>query len=241
MTRPRIFIYALAASVAASFLALPLSLPAAESALTLRGRVDVSGLDLGPGPFTVKALQPQKRSAELGKAATNSSGDFELTVDDGTLALYGVLLEATSASNAAVVLQAAVLRSAEAESSITINASSTMEAAILGWRVKSHGADLDALRPLVLFDWLRPVSETKTKERLKRAGTWLVKWAVAAAGPASQSSAALLAEALGDVRQIGKRLTQLRVAPAGVKQLEETAKKDAEVAYLLLMPYFLEL
>lgn len=240
MTRPRIFIYALAASVAASFLAFPLLLPAAESALTLRGRVDVSGLDLGPGLFTVKALQPQKRS-ELGKAATNSSGDFELTVDEGTLALYGVLLEATSASGAAVVLQAAVLRSAEAESSITINASSTMEAAILGWRVKSHGADLESLRPLVLFDWLRPVSDAKTRERLKRAGTWLVKWAVAAAGPASQSSAALLAEALGDVRQIGKRLTALKVAPAAVNQLEEAAKKDTEVAYLLMMPYFLEL
>jgi hypothetical protein len=87
MPRLKIFIYALSAFVAASSLAIPLSLPAAESALTLRGRVDVAGLDLGPGLFTVKALQPQKRSAELGKAATNSNGDFELTVDEGTLAI----------------------------------------------------------------------------------------------------------------------------------------------------------
>ena len=100
---------------------------------------------------------------------------------------------------------------------------------------------MESLRPFVLFDWLRPVSDAKTRDGLKRAETLLAKWAVAAAGPASQTTSAVLLAALGDVRQMEKRLTALRVAPNAIKQLQETAKKDPEVAYILMMPYFLEL
>jgi hypothetical protein len=214
--------------------------PAAENSLTLKGRVDPAGLDVPAGPFVVRALRAQNRSIELGKANTDGGGNFQLTVAAEAVAVYGVVLEARSVSAPTVVLEAAVLRAREAGAPIAIDSSSTIETAMLNWRVQARGKDLEALRPLVLFGWLRPITDAKTRDGLKRAGTLLAKWAVAAA-PASQSSAAVLAAALGDVRQMDKRLAALGVAPAAIAQLQATAKKDAEVAYVLTMPYFLEL
>jgi hypothetical protein len=213
----------------------------AENTVTLKGRVDVAGLDVPAGSFTVRALRPQKPIIEIAKTSTGNNGDFQLAVPEDAIALYGVTLEATASNNSALVLETAILRMREATSPIVINVSSTIETALLNWRVQTHGNDLESLRPFVLFDWLRPVSDPKTRDGLKRAEILLAKWAVSAAGSASQTSAAVLLAALGDVRQMEKRLTALRVAPNAINQLQETAKKDPEVAYILLMPYFLEL
>jgi hypothetical protein len=189
----------------------------------------------------VRALRAQNRSIELGKAATDGGGSFQLTVAAETVAVYGLVLEARSASTPALVLETVVLRAREATAPIVINLSSTIETALLNWRVQTRGKDLASLRPFVLFDWLRPVSESKTRDGLRHAGTVLVKWAVAAAGPASQTSAGVLLAALGDTREMEPRLAALRVAPAAISQLQALAKKDPEVAYILMMPYFLEL
>jgi hypothetical protein len=215
--------------------------PAAENSVTLKGRVDPAGLEVSPGQFVVRALRAQNRSIELGKAATDGGGSFQLTVAAETVAVYGLVLEARSASTPALVLETVVLRAREATAPIVINLSSTIETALLNWRVQTRGKDLASLRPFVLFDWLRPVSESKTRDGLRRAGAVLVKWAVAAAGPASQTSAGALLAALGDTREMEPRLAALRVAPAAIGQLQALAKKDPEVAYILMMPYFLEL
>src|SRR5258708_4703850 len=163
MTGSRNLAFICAVSLAALFFLgqAPLS---AEKAVTLSGRIEAAGLDLPAGPFTVRALRPQKRDVELAKTTTDAGGSFQLAVDGEALALYGVVLEAASAGNPAVVLQAAVLRQREAESPVSINATTTLEAAVLGWRVKTHGNDQELLRPLVLFDWLRPISDAKTRE-----------------------------------------------------------------------------
>jgi hypothetical protein len=236
----RTLAYLFAVSVGAFSLA-PLPLPAAENTVTLKGRVDLAGLDIPAGSFTVRALRPQKPSIEIAKTSTGNNGDFQLAVPEETIALYGVVLEAAATNNPAVALEANVLRMREATSPIVINLSSTIETALLNWRVQTHGNDLESLRPFVLFEWLKPVSDPKTRDGLKRAETLIVKWAVTAAGPASSNTAAVLPAAMGDVRQMEKRLTALRVAPDAIKQLQETAKKDPEVAYILMMPYFLEL
>jgi hypothetical protein len=213
----------------------------AATTVTRKGRVDLAGLDVPQSQFTVRALRPQKRDVELGKTTTDGSGNFQLAVNEEALALYGVVVEVRSASTPALVLETAVLRAREAAAPAVINVSSTVEAALLNWRVQTRGKDLASLRPFVLFDWLRPVSESKTRDGLRRAGAVLVKWAVAAAGPASQTSAGVLLGALGDTREMEPRLAALRVAPAAISQLQALAKKDPEVAYILMMPYFLEL
>jgi hypothetical protein len=240
MTRLRTFAYALAVSLAAFSFVSPSSLPAAETTVTLAGRVDLAGLDVAPGQFTVRALQPQKRSVELGKAATNAAGDFQLSVDGEALALYGVILEASSGANRALVLESAILRARDAASPVTINFSSTVESAVLNWKIAAHGADLDAIRPGLLATWLRPLTDQKTRNGLKRAENMLAKWALAAT-PQSKTHSAVLRAAVGDIRLMTKRLTDLGVAAAAISELEQTARKDAEVAYILMMPYFLDL
>jgi hypothetical protein len=229
----------LAFVLGAPFLASVPCLSAAEKTITIAGRVDVSGLDAAAGAFTVRALQPQKRSVELGKAATNSAGDFQLSVDGEALALYGVILEASSGANRALVLESAILRARDAASPVVVDSSSTVEAAVLDWKIRAHGADLDAIRPGQLTSWLRPLTEPKTRSGLKRAQTALAKWAIAATPPSTLS--AVLRAAVGDIRLIAKRLKDLGVAPAAIAEIEQTARKDAEVAYLLMMPYFLDL
>ena len=88
---------------------------------------------------------------------------------------------------------------------------------------------------------MSPLLTPKTKTGLKRAETVLAKWAQGAAATAQRTTAAVLQAAVGDFKQIGKRLGALGVAPQAVAQIEELARKDAEVAYILMMPYFLEL
>src|SRR5580765_2275553 len=87
---------------------------AAERTVTITGRVDVSGLDKASGSFTVRALQPQKRNVELARSTTDGAGNFQLSIDGEALALYGVVLEASSTGNRALVLEAAVLRARDA-------------------------------------------------------------------------------------------------------------------------------
>jgi hypothetical protein len=222
------------------FLAAPPYPSAAEKTVTLRGRVDVAGLDIPPGPFTVKALQPQQRAVELGKTTTNNSGDFELAVDEEALALYGVVLEAASAGKRSVVLEAVLLRSRDAGQPIAIGPSSTLETAILSWKIQANDNDFDATRPGALSNWLRPISEPKTRDRLKRAYTAVAKWAAAAA-TGSQTTATVLRAAVGDIRFLAKRLGDLGVSAGAVAELTELARKDPEVAYVLMMPYFLDL
>ncbi len=220
------------------FSADPLS--AAEKTVTLRGRVDVAGLEVPAGTFTVRALQPQKRSNELGKADSDASGNFQLTVDEEALALYGVVLEAASAGKRSVVLEAVLLRQREAGQPIAIGVSSMLETAILSWKVQANDNDFEVLRPGALSNWLRPISEPKTRDRLKRAYTAVAKWAAAAA-TGSQTTATVLRAAVGDIRFMAKRLGDLGVSAGAVAELTELARKDPEVAYVLMMPYFLDL
>jgi hypothetical protein len=219
------------------------SVVAAEKAatITLRGRVDVAGLDVAAGPFTVRAVRPQTRTVELGKTTTGNNGEFQLTVDQDAVGLYGVTLEAASANNPALVLEAALLRSQDAASPLVINLSSTVETAILNWRIQSHAKDPAFNRPYRLFEWLRPLSDPKARDELKRAQALLAKWALAAAAPASRTTATVLQAAVGDLRLLRKQLSDLRVSPDAIAQVEEMARKDAEVAYILMMPYFLDL
>jgi hypothetical protein len=230
-----------AVSVGAFSLAPHPSLLAAEKTVTLKGRVDVAGLDVPAGPFTVRAVRPQTRTVELGKTTTGNNGEFQLTVDEEAVSLYGVVLEATGANNSALVLETALLHSREATSPAVINLSSTVETAILNWRIQSHAKDPDSNRPFRLLEWLRPLSEPKARDGLKRAQTLLAKWALAAAGPASQTTAGVLQAAVGDLRLLRKRLSDRHVPPDAIAQVEEMARKDTEVAYILMMPYFLDL
>jgi hypothetical protein len=212
----------------------------AEKTLTLRGRVDVAGLEVPSGGFTVRALQPQKRSNELGKTDSDGSGNFQLTVDEEALALYGVVLEAASAGKRSVVLEAVLLRTRDAGQPIAISLSSMLETAILSWKIQANDNDFDAIRPGTLANWLKPISEPKTRDRLKRAYTVVAKWAVAAA-TGSQTTASVLRAAVGDIRFMAKRLGDLGVSAGAVAELTELARKDPEVAYVLMMPYFLDL
>jgi len=225
---------------AAVFLASSSHSPAAERDVSIAGRVDASALGGGGGRFTVRALRPQKRDVEVARASTDGNGNFQIAVNEEALSLYGVVLEATSSDNSAVVLETVVLRPRDASTSITIDASSTVEASILRWKVAAHGADLNAIRPATLATWLRPMTDSKTRTALARAEAALAKWAVAAA-PRSKTAAAVLAAAVGDIRLMNKRLTGAGVAPAAIAELEQTARSDAEVAYLLMMPFFLNL
>lgn len=241
MTRLSTLACALAVTLVVFSLVSPACLSAAETTVNLKGRVDAAGLDVPAGGFTVRASRPQQRTVELGKTATDGSGNFQLAVSEEALALYGVELEATSATNASLVLEAALLRPREAGSPIIINLSSTVESAILNWRIQSQAKNTEANRPYRLFEWALPLSELKARDGLKRAQTVLAKWALAAAAPASQTTAAVLQSAVGDFRLLRKRLSDLRVPQNAIAQLEEMAHKDAEIAYVLMMPYFLDL
>jgi hypothetical protein len=212
---------------------------AAERTITIAGRVDVSGLDKPSGSFTVRALQPQKRSVELARSTTDAAGNFQLNIDSEALALYGVVLEAASTGNRALVLEAAVLRAREA-AAVVVDPSSTLEAAILGWKIQANDGDFDTIRPGPLSTWLRPIADAKTRERLKRAYAAVARWAAGAAA-GSQTTATLVRAAVGDVRFMSKRLGDLGVRADAVAQLSEMSRKDPEVAYVLMMPYFLDL
>ncbi|OGQ81010.1 MAG: hypothetical protein A3F90_11795 [Deltaproteobacteria bacterium RIFCSPLOWO2_12_FULL_60_19] len=231
----------LAAFAASLLLAYPACLSAAEKTITLRGRVDVAGLEVPAGGFTVRALQPQKRSNELGKTDSDGSGNFQLTVDEEAVGVYGVVVEATSANNRSLVLEAPVLLIREAKSPIVVDLSTTAKAAFVHWKVQRHPKDIEPVRPFLLAEWLNPILTLKAKSGLKRAETQLAKWAQSAAAPAQRSTAAVLQAAVGDFKQIGKRLSALGIAAAAIAQIEEMARKDANVAYILMMPYFLEL
>lgn len=222
-------------------LAAPSPITAAEKTITLKGRVDTSGLKVSGGKYTVRALKPQDRSVELGKTDTDGTGRFRLTMDDEDFGLYGVVLQATSTKDPALVLEAAVLRHREAKKSIPITAATTVEAAILHWKVRRHGKDFHRSRPFFLYEWLQPLLETKVRKDLKRAQVALVKWAHGAAASGSPTSAAILRASVGDTRQLDKRLTDLKVPSKAVEQVRQMMRTDAEVAYLLMMPYMLEL
>lgn len=213
---------------------------AAERQATIAGRVDATGLGIAGGSFSVRALRPQKRDVEVARAATDGSGNFQLAVNEEALSLYGVLLEATSSENPAVVLEAVVLRPRDAAASITINAASTVESSILRWKVAAHGADLNSIRPVLLATWLRPLIDPKTRSALGRAEAALAKWALGAA-PRSKTVSVVLAAAVGDIRLMNKRLADAGVAAAAIAELEQTARSDTEIAYLLMMPFFLDL
>lgn len=228
----------LAVLAAALFVVVSADLFAAEKTITLRGRVDVVGLEVPAGGFTVRASQPQKRSNELGKTDSDGSGNFQLTVNDEAVGLYGAILEAASVSDPSLVLEAVVLRIADANAAIPINISTTVEAAVLGWKLRRHGEDLEPLRPFLLFEWVRPLSDPKTREGLKRAATALVKWSRSAA---PRTTAAALQEAVGDLRGMKHRLAKLGLAKPAVAEIEKLARSDPEAAYLLMMPYFLDL
>ncbi len=222
-------------------LATPSLLPAAEKTITLKGRVDTSGLKVSGGKYTVRAVKPQDRSVELGKTDTDGSGRFRLTMDDEDFGVYGVVLQATSTKDPALVLEAAVLRHREAKKSIPITPATTVEAAILHWKVRRHGKDFHRIRPFFLYEWMQPLLETKVRKDLKRAQVALVKWAHGAAASGSPTSAAIVRASVGDTRQLDKRLTDLKVPSKAVEQVKQMMRTDAEVAYLLMMPYVLEL
>ncbi|MFQ5881015.1 MAG: hypothetical protein ACE5I9_00895 [Candidatus Methylomirabilales bacterium] len=241
MTRLRNITHFLAASVGILLLAKPSPLLAVEKTITLTGRVDVSGLNTSPGRFTVRALRPQKRAVELGGTVTDSDGRFRLTVDDEAVGVYGVVLEATSAKDPALAMEAAVLRIREAKAPIAINPATTVEAAILHWKISRHGENFESIRPFLLFQWLRPLLRPKARQGLRRAEVALVRWAHGTAASDSRTVASVLRASVGDLRQIRKRLTALKVSSKAIAQVEQMVRADAEVAYLLMMPYLLEL
>ncbi len=222
-------------------LAAPSPITAVEKTITLKGRVDTSGLKVSGGKYTVRALKPQDRPVELGKTDTDGTGRFRLTMDDEDFGLYCVVLQATSTKDPALVLEAAVLRHREAKKSIPITPATTVEAAILHWKVRRHGKDFHRSRPFFLYEWLQPLLEPKVRKDLKRAQVALVKWAHGAAASGSPTSAAIVRASVGDTRQLDKRLTDLKVPSKAVEQVRQMMRTDAEVAYLLMMPYMLEL
>lgn len=241
MTRRRKTAGVIALSVGLIILGTPSLLSAVEKTITLKGRVDTSGLKVSGGKYTVRALKPQNRSVELGKTDTDGSGRFRLTMDDEDFGLYGVVLQATSEKDPALVLEVAVLRHREAKESIRITAATTIEAAILHWKVRRSGKEFHRIRPFFLYEWLQPLLETKVRKDLKRAQVALVKWAHGAAASGSPTSAGILRASVGDTRQLDKRLTDLKVPSKAVEQVRQMMRTDAEVAYLLMMPYMLEL
>ncbi|MBI4573753.1 MAG: hypothetical protein HY713_10790 [candidate division NC10 bacterium] len=213
---------------------------AGEQTITLAGQVDVAALGASPGGFAVRALRAQKRSVELAKAVTDAAGRFRLSIEEEAVGVYGVVLEATSVTEPALVLEAAVLTLEETKAPVAVDPASTVAAAILDWKVQRHEENLDHTRPFLLLEWIRPLLGPKARNDLRRAEIALVQWARAAA-PASGSLAAVLKAGVGDVRNLGARLAPLNVAPQAIARLEEMARKDPEVAYLLMLPYLLEL
>lgn len=241
MTRLRKTLGLLAASLGILLLAQSSPLFAAEKTITLKGRVDVSGLNAPRGRFKVRALRPQNRTIELGQADTDGGGRFSLTVEEEDMGVYGVVLQATSEKDPSLVLEAAVLRIREAKEPIPITPVTTVEAAMIHWKVRRHGEDFDPIRPVYLFDWLRPLLRPKAQKGLKRAEVALVKWAHSAAPSGSPTSAAIVQASVGDTRRLKERLTALKVPPKAIDELEKMSRTDPEVAYILMMSYLLEL
>jgi hypothetical protein len=228
-------------AVALLLLATPSSITATEKTITLKGRVDVSGLNASPGRFTVRALMPQKRSIELGRTTTDRQGRFRLRVRSEPVGIFGVVLEATSEKDPTLGLEANVLRLKEAKKPIPINAATTVEAAILYWKIRRHLRDFDLIRPYLLYQWIRPALLPKTRKGLERAEVALVKWAQGAGAEGFWPAAIVMRACVGDLRQMRKRLTALKVPSKDIEKVEEMVRTDAEVAYILMMPYLLEL
>lgn len=214
---------------------------AAQQSVTLRGRVDVGGLDVTPGPFTIRALKAQKTLLELGKTTTNSNGQFELTVEDQAVNVFGVVVQAVSANNSALVLEAPVLRMKDVSGPMVIDIATTIQSALVRWKIQGFADDRAWPRGIQLSQWLRPASQFTATEGSKRAQVALIKWALSASAGASQNTASLLQSAVGDIRRLSDRLAKLRISPKAIEAVQELGRKEPEVAYILMMPYFLEL
>lgn len=217
------------------------SLQAAEETITLKGKVDPSGLEAASGPFKVQALKPQDPKQEMGKATTDSSGRFQITLEEEDVAVYGVLLRATSTKAPSVVLEAVVLRLKEAGEPIPVTATTTVEAALVAWKVRKESYEFRSLRPNMLYIWLQPMIRPKTRKDLRRAETALAQWAEGAAASDGLTTADVLKEGVGDLRSVRERLAAAKVPEESIKKVEKMVGSDDEVAYLLMMPYLLEL
>ncbi len=210
-----------------------------EARLSLTGQVDAGEIGAG-GPFTLRALRPQKRTVQLGTASSDAAGRFTMPVDLEAVAVYGVVLEASSAGDPALVLEAVLLSVRDARAPVSVGPGSTVAAAMIEWKVRRHEPDFERVRPFLLLEWLRPLVAPKARTDLKRAELLLVRWARAAAPPGG-SVASVLKGSVGDPRRLRARLGSLNVGAAAIDDLERLARRDAEVAYLLMLPYLLEL
>ena len=83
-----------------------------EKIIELAGRIDATELGIPPGRFTVRALRPQKRSGELARATGDADGRFRVRVAEEAVGVYGVLLEATSATAPGILPASISLRRA---------------------------------------------------------------------------------------------------------------------------------
>jgi hypothetical protein len=214
---------------------------AAQQSVTLRGRVDVAGLDVAPGQFTIRALRAQKTPLELGKATADTNGQFQLTLDDEAVGVFGVVVQAISANNSTLVLEAPVLRLRDVSAPMVVNIATTIQSALLRWKIQGFADDRAWPRGIQLFQWLRPAYQFTATEGSKRAQIALIKWALSASAETSQNTASVLQSAVGDVRRLSDRLAKLRISPKAVEAIQELARKEPEAAYILMMPYFLEL
>lgn len=216
-------------------------LQAAEKTITLKGKVDPSGLNGASGPFKVLALKPQDPKHEMGQATTGSGGRFQIKLEEEDVAVYGVLLRATSTKAPSVVLEAAVLRLKEAGEPIPVTATTTVESALLAWKVRKESYEFRSLRPSMLYVWLQPMIRPKARKDLRRAETALAQWAQGAAASDGLTTADVLRQGVGDLRFMRQRLEEAKVAEESIKKVEKMVGGDDEVAYLLMMPYLLEL
>jgi hypothetical protein len=155
--------------------------------------------------------------------------------------VYGVVLEATSDKQPSLVLEAVALRIREAKEPIAVTPATTVETAILAWKIRQDGQELDLVRPNFLYVWLRPLLLPKTRKGLKRAELALTKWARSAAKGDSLTTASILKASVGDLRSLRERLKALNVPPKAIDEIEQMTRSDTEVAYILMVPYLLEL
>jgi hypothetical protein len=241
MTRSRTTLFLTALLIALFLFNLPSFSQADEKTITLKGRVDASGLKVATGPFRVSAIKPQDPKHEMGQATSDSSGRFQVTLEEEDVAVYGVLLRATSTKAPSVVLEAVVLRLKEAREPIPVTATSTVESALLAWKVRKHPNEFRLIRPNWLYIWLEPMLLSKTRKGLHRAELALAQWAQGAAGSNGLTTAGVLQAGVGDLRFIRERLAAAKVPEASIAQVEKMMKDDPNVAYLLMMPYVLEL
>jgi hypothetical protein len=211
-----------------------------DTTITLTGRVEVSGLGVSAGRFRILALRAQRPEVELGRTTSDEQGRFQLTVEKEPLGLFGTILEAKSTEDASLVLEAAVLRFRDATEPFIISPATTVEAVLLAWKVRQHRRDPTLLRPFLLHRWLNPIQQPKSRKGLKRAEEGLVRWTQGAAS-GGHSSTAVLRATVGDPRRLRERLSDPKVSPKAVEEVEGMARTDAEVTYLLMMPYLLEL